>query len=66
MAPSHNRQADARTSRAGPPPGRWSWGSSRAGRLPVAVIGFTIAGGRIAALNLVPDPAKLQNLTIQP
>jgi hypothetical protein len=39
---------------------------SQADRLPVAVIGFTIAGGRIAALNLVADPAKLQNLTIQP
>jgi RNA polymerase sigma factor (sigma-70 family) len=33
---------------------------------PIAVIGFTIAGGRIAALNLVADQAKLRNLTIQP
>jgi len=32
---------------------------------PVAVIGFTIAGGRIVALNLVADPDKLRNLTIQ-
>jgi RNA polymerase sigma-70 factor (ECF subfamily) len=33
---------------------------------PVAVIGFTIVGGRIAALNLVADQAKLRHLTIQP
>ena len=33
---------------------------------PVAVIGFTIAGGRIAELNLVADPAKLRHLTIEP
>jgi RNA polymerase sigma factor (sigma-70 family) len=33
---------------------------------PVAVIGFTIAGGRIAELNLVADPAKLRRLTIEP
>jgi RNA polymerase sigma-70 factor (ECF subfamily) len=33
---------------------------------PVAVIGFTIVGGRIAALNLVADQAKLGHLTIQP
>ena len=33
---------------------------------PVAVIGFTIAGGRIAELNLVADPAKLHHLTIEP
>jgi RNA polymerase sigma-70 factor (ECF subfamily) len=32
---------------------------------PVAVIGFTIAGGRIVALNLIADPDKLRNLTIQ-
>ena len=32
----------------------------------VAVIGFTIAGGRIAGLNLVADPAKLRHLTIEP
>jgi hypothetical protein len=32
---------------------------------PVAVIGFTIAGGRIAELNLVADPAKLRHLTIE-
>jgi len=32
---------------------------------PVAVIGFTIADGRIVALNLVADPDKLRNLTIQ-
>jgi RNA polymerase sigma factor (sigma-70 family) len=33
---------------------------------PVAVIGFTIVGGRIVALNLVADQAKLRHLTIQP
>jgi len=33
---------------------------------PIAVIGFTIANGRIAALNLIADTAKLQHLTIQP
>ena len=33
---------------------------------PVAVIGFTIAGGRIAELNLVADPAKLRHLMIEP
>jgi RNA polymerase sigma-70 factor (ECF subfamily) len=33
---------------------------------PIAVIGFTIVGGRIAELNLVADPAKLQHLTIEP
>jgi len=33
---------------------------------PVAVIGFTIAGGRIAELNLVADPGKLRHLTIEP
>jgi len=33
---------------------------------PVAVIGFTITGGRIAALNLIADQDKLRHLTIQP
>ncbi|HKA98096.1 MAG TPA: RNA polymerase sigma factor SigJ [Streptosporangiaceae bacterium] len=33
---------------------------------PIAVIGFTIVGGRIAELNLVADPAKLRHLTIEP
>src|SRR5580700_8458574 len=32
---------------------------------PVAVIGFTIVGGRIAALNLIADQDKLRHLTIQ-
>jgi DNA-directed RNA polymerase specialized sigma24 family protein len=31
-----------------------------------AVIGFTIVGGRIAALKLVADQARLRHLTIQP
>jgi RNA polymerase sigma factor (sigma-70 family) len=29
---------------------------------PVGVIGFTVVGGRIAAINLVADPAKLRHL----
>src|SRR5437763_5006203 len=33
---------------------------------PVAVIGFTVVGGRVAELNLVADPAKLRHLTIEP
>ena len=32
----------------------------------VVEYGFTIAGGRIAALNLIADQAKLRHLTIQP
>jgi hypothetical protein len=33
---------------------------------PIAVIGFTIVGDRIAALNLIADQGKLRHLTIQP
>jgi RNA polymerase sigma-70 factor, ECF subfamily len=33
---------------------------------PVAVIGFTVVGGRIAELNLVADPGKLRHLMIEP
>jgi RNA polymerase sigma factor (sigma-70 family) len=33
---------------------------------PIAVVSFTITGGRIAALNLIADQAKLRHLTIQP
>ena len=33
---------------------------------PIAVIGFTVVGGRVAELNLVADPAKLRHLTIEP
>jgi len=33
---------------------------------PVAVIGFTIVGGRIAELNLIADPGKLRHLMIEP
>jgi len=32
---------------------------------PLAVLGFTVSGGRIAELNLVADPAKLRHLAIQ-
>ncbi|HEY6277677.1 MAG TPA: RNA polymerase sigma factor SigJ [Streptosporangiaceae bacterium] len=35
-------------------------------REPVAVLGFTITGGRIAALDLIADPAKLAHLAIAP
>jgi RNA polymerase sigma-70 factor (ECF subfamily) len=33
---------------------------------PVSVLGFTVADGRIAELDLVADPAKLRHLIIQP
>src|SRR5205809_976496 len=33
---------------------------------PIAVIGFTVVGGRVAELNLVADPVKLRHLTIEP
>jgi RNA polymerase sigma factor (sigma-70 family) len=33
---------------------------------PIAVIGFTIVGGRIAELDLVADPGKLRHLEIEP
>ena len=33
---------------------------------PIAVIGFTIAGGRIAALNMIADHDKLRRLAVQP
>jgi RNA polymerase sigma-70 factor (ECF subfamily) len=29
---------------------------------PIAVVGFVIAGGRIAEIDLVADPAKLPDL----
>ena len=32
----------------------------------IAVLGFTVAGGRIAELDMVSDPAKLRHLAIQP
>ena len=32
---------------------------------PVAVIGMTIAGGRIVAIDLIGDPAKLERLSIR-
>ena len=33
---------------------------------PVSVLGFTVVAGRIAALDLVADPAKLRHLRLQP
>jgi RNA polymerase sigma-70 factor (ECF subfamily) len=32
----------------------------------IAVLGFTVAGGRIAELDMVSDPAKLRHLAIHP
>jgi RNA polymerase sigma-70 factor (ECF subfamily) len=32
----------------------------------IAVLGFTVVNGRIAALDLIADPAKLSGLTIEP
>jgi RNA polymerase sigma-70 factor (ECF subfamily) len=32
---------------------------------PVAVLGFTIVRGRVAALDLMKDPAKLRRLRIE-
>jgi RNA polymerase sigma-70 factor (ECF subfamily) len=32
------------------------------GRMPFAVVGFTAAGGRIVAIDLIADPAKLRGL----
>jgi hypothetical protein len=34
------------------------------GDQPLAVLGFTVSGGRIAELDLVADPAKLLHLAI--
>jgi len=35
-----------------------------AGRRPIAVAGFTVVGGRIAAIDLVADPEKLRHVDI--
>ena len=32
---------------------------------PIAVLGFTVSGARIAELDLVSDPAKLRHLAVQ-
>jgi RNA polymerase sigma-70 factor, ECF subfamily len=32
---------------------------------PISVLGFTVVGGRIAALDLIVDPAKLRHLSIE-
>jgi len=34
-------------------------------KAPIAVIGFTVSGGRTAELDLVSDPAKLRHLAVQ-
>ena len=34
----------------------------RPGRVPIAVVGFTVAGGRIAAIDLITDRAKLKRV----
>ena len=31
---------------------------------PIAVIAFTVTGGRIAAIDLIADPGKLRALTL--
>jgi hypothetical protein len=33
---------------------------------PISVLGFTVVGGRIAALDLVATPTKLRHLRIEP
>jgi hypothetical protein len=33
---------------------------------PISVLGFTVVDGRIAALDLIADPAKLRHLSIDP
>ena len=53
-AVSHGRRSSTA------PPG---WSSRRRGR-PIAVVGFTIAGGRIAAIDLITDREKLDGLVI--
>jgi RNA polymerase sigma-70 factor (ECF subfamily) len=35
------------------------------GRKPIAVVGFTIVGGRIAEIDLVADPAKLARIGVE-
>jgi RNA polymerase sigma factor (sigma-70 family) len=32
---------------------------------PISVLGFTVVGGRIAALDLIVDPAKLRHLSLE-
>ena len=32
---------------------------------PVSVLSFTVAGGRIAELGMVSDPAKLRQLAVE-
>jgi hypothetical protein len=34
------------------------------GRRPFAVLGFTVAGGRISAIDLIIDPVKLRRLEV--
>jgi len=35
------------------------------GRKPIAVVGFTVVRGRIAAIDVIADPEKLRALTVQ-
>jgi len=35
-------------------------------REPISVLGFTVVGGRIAVLDLIVNPAKLQHLRLEP
>jgi hypothetical protein len=34
------------------------------GKKPTAVVGFTVAAGRIAEIDLIADPAKIARLEI--
>jgi hypothetical protein len=63
----HVLQTASGSSRTPRPP----WSNGGAGLLfgtrdePIAVLGFTVSGGRIAGLDVVADPAKLRHLAIQ-
>lgn len=35
------------------------------GRPPIAVVGFTVSGGRIVAIDLIADPAKLRGVSLE-
>jgi hypothetical protein len=35
-----------------------------AGQQPFSVVGFTVAGGKIAEMNILVDPARLQRLDL--
>jgi RNA polymerase sigma-70 factor, ECF subfamily len=50
-----------------PGPGQWHGRCAlRHARAPLAVLGLTVVDGRIAALDLIADRAKLHRLSLQP